>query len=214
MSQLTITIQGGKHVISEPDAKLRSRGTLPGAHGYDRAAHVLRVLQAGGADALHLLPLALPSSWLVNAKATSRAFVTWLGPDASDAWRTILDTMHDTLAPEGWLSLDPASRAACGDAAERLASVGQGADLTAVSKVLALLRPQLVPLMDREAMGFALGGEGSFVAMMDWFTSQVVACENDLVPIAARHDLAVLDAAQVLDRLVWCETNQGVGAAP
>jgi hypothetical protein len=202
MPELTITIHSGFRMIHGPDAKLRSRGVLPGAFSYDRVAHVLRVLQAGGASAIDLLPLALASSWLVNAKATSRAFVKW---QSMDAWRTIFETMHDTLAPEGWLALQPGARAACGEAAAELASAGEGADLTAVSKVLALLRPQLVPLMDAEAIAFAIG-DGGFVAMMDWFCSRVVECEAELVPIAARHDLAVLDAAQVLDRLLWFES--------
>jgi hypothetical protein len=41
--------------------------------------------------------------------------------------------------------------------------------------------------------------------MIDWFAEQVVSNEGELIAIAARHKHAVLDAPQVLDRLLWMD---------
>jgi hypothetical protein len=44
---------------------------------------------------------------------------------------------------------------------------------------------------------------GAFIPMLDWFAEQVTAAERPLMELAARHVLAVLDAAQTFDRLLW-----------
>ena len=80
--------------IDDPDAKLLWRGALPGASIYDRAAHTLRALQAGGGAAIDLLPVVLPASWMVNAKATSHAMQRWLAPAAEER-----DVAHESAAP-------------------------------------------------------------------------------------------------------------------
>jgi hypothetical protein len=209
---------GDEHEISQPEEKLRARGALPGAHVYDQATHAMRVLQAGGADAAVLLPVAFSGSWLVNARASSRAFRAWLAPDALLEWARVLDTTEN-IGPDGWLALGAEAKEACSVAIERLASVGNAASLAAVSKVLALLRPQIAPLMDDAAIAFALGTiaepetaddpkapASCFVPMMDWFAREVGANEPALVALAAGHRSATLDAAQVLDRLLWVES--------
>jgi hypothetical protein len=210
-----------EHGIDEPDEKLNWRAGLPGASCFDRAAHSLRALQAGGANAVDLLPLALPASWMVNAKATSRAMQHWLEPSSRDAWSAVLDGIAFHMGPADWLEMSASDREAVASAVERLAAGGSkdGTSLAAVTKVLALLRPQLVPLMDDAAIWFALESvpepatadapaapASAFIPMLDWFAREVIAHEEALVALAVRHDRAVLDAAQTLDRLLWVES--------
>ncbi|MGZ3419030.1 MAG: DUF6308 family protein [Polyangiales bacterium] len=188
------------------EEKLAFRASLPGAFGFDQAAHVLRVLQSEGVASVELLPLAFPTSWMVNAQATSRAFRKWFS--AIDVWAALLDELAPTMSLEQW----------SGEGTERVKELSllENAGLAAVTKVLALLRPQLVPLMDDAQLSFALGTvpmpddnnrstatADHFAPMMTWFASQVTARENELIAIAAQHRQAVLDAAQVFDRLLW-----------
>jgi hypothetical protein len=215
---LTRTIGGVANDVRVEAAseKLRWRGGLPGASIYDRAAHVLRSLQSSGASAIDLLPLALPACWLVNARASSRAMQRWLAPPASEAWADLLDLLGFELSLEDWLTAEPELRAAAAANVEKLASGYEGSSLVAVTKVLALLRPQLVPLMDDAAIWFSLdlvpepktadapiAAPTAFVPMMDWFAREVARNEDALVAIASRHDMAILDAPQTLDRLLW-----------
>jgi hypothetical protein len=205
--------------IDDAEEKLRWRASLAGASTYDRAAHTLRVLQASGVDAFALLPLALPASWMVNARATSRAMQRWLAPSKAAAWEALLDGIGPDLSAEGWLALPGAEREGCTRAVDALATGTDGESLAAVTKVLALLRPQIVPLMDDAALWFALelvpepstadrpsAKASAFVPMLDWFAQQAIACEAPLMDLAARHDRAVLDVAQTLDRLLWMES--------
>jgi hypothetical protein len=198
--------------------KLAWRARLPGASGYDRAAHSLRVLSANGADAMQLLPLALPTSWLVNARATSHVFQRWLAPPSRDAWALLLERLGPMASLEDWLSMN-AERADVERALKVLATGRDGATLCAVTKVLALLRPQLVPLMDDAAIAFAIGavampetaedpraGIEAFAPMLDWFARAVTTAEAELISIAKTHAFAVLDAPQVLDRLLWFDS--------
>lgn len=214
--------------IDDAGDKLRWRAALPGASVFDRAAQALRERAAEGADALALLPLALPASWMVNTRATSRAMQRWLSPEAEPAWAALLETIAFDLSPEGWLTLPPDSKALAARAVEALATGAEGATLCAVSKVLALLRPQLVPLMDDAALWFALelvaepttadrpsAPPSAFVPMMDWLSREVVANEAALVALASGHERAVLDATQTLDRLLWMESwGQRLRAQP
>ncbi|MDP9151652.1 MAG: hypothetical protein M3O36_17155, partial [Myxococcota bacterium] len=82
----------------------------------------------------------------------------------------------------------------------------------AISKVLALLVPERVPLMPAAARAFALGGSASdeasaFVAMIQWFRSAVEAGRADLAAWARAHDEVPLCAAQVLDRMLWFDSE-------
>jgi len=199
--------------------KLAWRARLPGASSYDRAAHALRVLAANGADAMQLLPLALPASWLVNARATSHVFQRWLAPPSRDAWALLLERLGPMASLEDWLAASAADRADVARALTVIATGRDGATLCAATKVLALLRPQLVPLMDDAAIAFAIGavpmpesaddpraGAETFAPMLDWFARAVASAEADLVAIAKAHAFAVLDAPQVLDRLLWFDS--------
>jgi hypothetical protein len=215
---MTLTLQSarGEWVLAEADEKLAFRASLPGAFGYDQAAQVLRTLQADGYAASDLLPLAFPTSWMVNAKATSRAFRAWLVPPARAIWQALLVQLESSMSLEQWRTIDGDERDAIAANVARLSSM-EGASVSAVSKVLALLRPQLIPLMDDAAIAFAIGaveqpseetataGPEVFLPMVDWFAEQVIRAEPDLIAIAARHRQAVLDAPQVLDRLLWMD---------
>jgi hypothetical protein len=199
--------------VPEPAEALSRRGQLPGAFGYDRAAHLFRTLQAEGSDAVDLLPAAFPASWMVNAKATSRTFVHWTA--AEPVWSELLGLLRFDLSTDEWPGMAEADRKAVSAAVTTLSGV-PGASVCAVTKVLALLRPQLVPLMDDAAIWFATGGVSEpatadapsagpehFVPMMDWFAEEAKRSEPALVELARTHTLAVLDAPQVLDRLLW-----------
>jgi hypothetical protein len=205
--------------IDEPDEKLAWRAGLPGASCFDRAAQTLRALQAGGAAAIDLLPLALPASWMVNAKASSRAMQAWLTPRSMETWAAVLEGIGFHLGPAEWLAMPEQDRHAIASAIGQLATGAEGATLAAVTKVLALLRPQIVPLMDDAALWFALecvpepksadapsAPATAFVPMLDWFAREVTEHEDALIALAVRHDRAVLDAAQTLDRLLWIES--------
>ncbi|MBS2014777.1 MAG: hypothetical protein JST00_17950 [Deltaproteobacteria bacterium] len=225
MTTLTLTRRVGgtdvRHPIDDAAAKLDWRAELPGASTWDRAACSLRILQAEGANAVDLLPLAMPSSWLVNAKASSRAMQRWLARPALERWAALLEALPFELSPEEWLATGPDLREACTSHVAALAAAmpSEGTTLVAVTKVLALLRPQLVPLMDDAALAFALelvpapesadrptAGPEAFVPMLDWFAREALASERELVALAAGHTRAVLDGAQVLDRLLWVES--------
>lgn len=225
-TSLTITRrQGGADAswaIADAPAKLDWRAGLPGASTWDRAACSMRILQAEGANAVDLLPMAMPSAWLVNSKATSRAMQRWLARPALDLWAALLEAIPFELSPEEWLASDATtSKAVCTAHVSGLVEAArpEGASLVAVTKVLALLRPQIVPLMDDAAIAFALeavpmpdtadrptAGAEHFVPMLDWFARETIAHEKELVALAAGHTRAVLDAAQVLDRLLWMES--------
>ncbi|CAN5249655.1 hypothetical protein BH09MYX1_BH09MYX1_12680 [soil metagenome] len=195
---------------------LQKRGVLPGAFGYDRAAHLFRTLQAEGSDPVDLLPAAYPTSWMVNSKASSRTFVQWALME--DTWRRVFEVLKFDRSLDEWKKLGDDDRARVAADVATLASA-PGATLVSVTKVLTLLVPQLVPLMDDAAIAWAIGavpepttaaepkaGAEHFLPMMDWFADETTNAETSLIALARDHELAVLDAPQVLDRLLWFES--------
>jgi hypothetical protein len=225
MITIARTVKGTEepHVIEDVDAsdKLLWRGGLPGASVWDRNAHTLRALQGQGVEGIALLPLAMPSSWMVNAKASSVLMQRWLTQPYVDAWIALLDAIGFSMAPEEWLALPSEARESVTTAIALLVEGNErdGASVAAVTKILALLRPQIVPLMDDAALWFSLelvaepttadtpsATAGMFAPMLDWFAKQTIANESALIKLAGAHKLAVLDAAQVLDRLLWVES--------
>jgi hypothetical protein len=218
----TVTIRrkiGGEfQAFDLPDGAeaLRKRGVLPGAFGWDRAAHLFRTLQAEGSSAVDLLPAAFPTSWMVNARATSRTFVQWTLME--ETWRRVFEVLRFDTSLDEWRKVDEDTRTRLAADVAALATA-PGATLVAVTKVLALLVPQLVPLMDDAALAWALeavpmpatadaptAGPEHFLPMMDWFAEETARAEPALIELARTHDLAVLDAPQVLDRLLWFES--------
>ncbi len=198
--------------------KLATRERLPGAHGYDRAAHALRVAGAAGVSAETLLPLVLPTSWMVNAPASSRVFQAWLSPPLVEAWGGLLELMDPGMSAADLAAAGGEEAALVATCVGALAGV-PGSSLAAVSKVLALARPRMVPLMDDAAIAFALGTmprtlekatatakPDAFLPMVAWFARTIAAHDLELAALAARHEGASLDAPQVLDRLLWFES--------
>lgn len=198
-----------------PADKLTLRGRLPGASGYDLAAQSLRSARAHGMPAADLLPPAFPGSWMVNNRVTSPVFQRWMAPPLADAWRVLVELLEG--GPEAWLACGDTDRMAVTRAVATVSIEGHG--VAAVSKVLALVCPETVPLMDDAALWFALdavarpadadtptAGPRWFVPMLDWFSRAVLERYDALVPLARDYAPAPLDAAQVLDRLVWFES--------
>lgn len=200
------------HVIDDPLRLLSQRATLPGAYGYDRSAHGLRVAAAKGVPLADRLALALHGSWMVNSRATSPVFRRWLQEPARPAWDLLDQVLLD--GPDGWLALADDERSAAAQAVTLLC--GGDVGVAAVSKVLALLYPQTMCLMDDHALVYlglshdfppgeekGTAGPSFFVPALDAFSAAVVANRDALTALAAAHAEAVLDATQALDRLLW-----------
>ena len=201
--------------IERATEKLAVRDGLPGAHGWDRAADSFRRAHAKGMKLDELLPAALPTSWMVNARATSRVFHRWLLPPLRDAWRTLLDVVPG--GPDSWLARSGLMRDEVEAAVTALSIDGQGP--CAISKVLALLAPETVPLMDDAAIAFLTGAvpepatadapsapASLFLPTLDAFAQAVLEGEPALIEIAKAHAAVPLDASQVLDRLLWFDS--------
>jgi len=211
---LQITRPGGVWRIGFAHAKLAARGALPGAYGYDLAVHALRRARVAGVPAGALVSAAMPVSWMVNSGTTSRIFQRWLSPPLAPLWAELSARLEGgTLR---WPTLPAAEREAVARDAATLAGVGT---LAGMSKVLAALHPETVPLMDDAALWYAkdavprpasadapLAGPELFVPMLDWFAESVEAARDPLTDLARHYSTAPLDAAQVLDRLVWFES--------
>jgi len=201
--------------LGDAATKLRRRGGLPGAYGYDLAADAFRHSIVQGVPPQRLLAAALPSSWMVNNRAPSTVFQKWLKPPLSARWESLLDYLRGGYA--AWPQLGDLARAGAEADVEALCIDGHG--VAAISKVLALLVPQTVPLMDDAAIHFLTGGvpmptddksptagAEHFLPTLDAFTAGVALHEDALIGVARDYDLAALDAPQVLDRLVWYES--------
>lgn len=194
--------------------KLAKRGSLPGAFGYDLAAHGFRAAMHRGVSAMELLPAAMPVSWMVNSRATSPVFRKWLS--AAPVWELLVAVLAD--GPDAWLEADDQARRDVSDAVSALSIDGHGP--CAVSKVLALLVPQTVPLMDDAAIAMLTGavdvpaddkklpaaGAEHFVPCLDAFSREAVRLEKELIELARGYELAPLDGTQVLDRLLWFDS--------
>jgi hypothetical protein len=88
-----------------------------------------------------------------------------------------------------------------------------------VAKVLALLAPETMPLMDDAAVAFVTGavpapereedrraGPDHFLPMMDAFTRAVVDSLEPLRALCKTHPFVLLEPAQALDRLLWFDS--------
>ena len=208
----TTSLSVPPHVIDDPLRLLTQRATLPGAYGYDHSAHALRVAAAKGVPVADRLALALHGSWMVNSRATSPVFRRWLQEAARPAWMLLDEVLRD--GPDGWVALTDDERAVTAQAVALLCGADVG--VAAVSKVLALLYPQTMCLMDDHAIvylglahEFAPGeekgtaGASLFLPTLDAFSAAVVANRDALTSLAAAHTAAVLDATQALDRVIW-----------
>ncbi len=192
--------------LADVSRKLSQRARLPGARVFDLSADALRQAKARGLPDVARLPLALPGSWLVNSPAQSIVFRRWaLHPD-----RQLLLEILSLFDPPALGPPEPETAAAL-----RTLVAGLGKEPTlveAASKVLALLVPHAIPLMPPLAVAYVLG-EGvpsdpdAFVAMVSWFGEAVLEHWDGLTAQAAAHMEVPLDAAQVLDRLLWFDSD-------
>jgi hypothetical protein len=197
------TPTGTEWQIREPEKKLSLRARLPGAFVYDVSAHSLRNAKARGAPALERIPLAFASSWLVNSPANSKVLRRWALPPQFDVWIALVGALEGPLASPGEWAPAKALVARLGD---------EPFLIEAVSKVLALLLPAVVPLMPEAACTFLLGdsagrGVEAFVKIADWFVETTRSHAEAFDAVAASHEEVTLEGAQVLDRLLWFDSE-------
>jgi len=200
--------------------KLDVRGQLSGAYVFDRACRRLQDLCARGADVGSLLVLALPTSWMVNNTATSPVLQSWLRPPCRGAWHGLLQAL-DGIDTRTWSRASEATREEIATHVDLLTDDDnpQRQGIAAVSKVLAQLVPDLVPLMDDAVLHFAIDAvpmptradrpsatASHFVPMLDWFAEAVESQRSTLGALASEIEPPGMSAAQVLDRLLWMES--------
>jgi hypothetical protein len=197
------TPSGTEWQIREPEKKLSLRARLPGAFVYDVSAHSLRNAKARGLPAMERIPLAFASSWLVNSPANSRVLRRWALPPQFDVWIALIGALEGPLANPGeWAPVKAL-----------VARLGEEPFLIeAVSKVLALLLPGVVPLMPEPAREFLLGESAGldadvFVRISDWFVQTSRSHAEALDAVASSHVEVTLEGAQVLDRLLWFDSE-------
>jgi len=206
-------------LVADPVAKLVLRARLPGAFSFDRTAEALARARRAGVAVGDLLPCALAGSWLVNNVVPSPIFARWLSPPANGYWRTLIPQLDVDFTADHTDAADERILANL----KGLAVEGHGAG--AMSKILALLVPQNVPLMPDAALSFALGTVplpeapdaqtadlASFMPMFNWFWRTVAAHREKLEAIAeeeAKQRPRPADPflpAQVLDRIIWFDS--------
>jgi hypothetical protein len=119
------------------------------------------------------------------------------------------------LAPGAWLEILAALDSGWSPSARALvvARVRGLSDepyaIEAISKVLALLAPDFVPLMPAPARAFVLGDDApadaeSLARMIDWFAPAVAENRAELEAIGRAH---AYRPGQVLDRLLWFDSE-------
>jgi hypothetical protein len=192
--------------IEEAAAKLSMRARLPGARVFDLAASSLRTARAAGVTAIDRLPLALPAAWCVNSPAPSTVLRRWALPPQRDVWLLLVEVLEEPRVGP----LEPASVDAVLVGLRALGAEPYAVE--AISKVLALLVPDQVPLMPARAREFLLGSSAesdgrAFVAIVDWFADAVRSGRAELAAWANAHEEVPLSAAQVLDRLLWFDSE-------
>lgn len=196
-------------------AKLEARASLPGACAWDACAESLRQARARGLPASDRVALALPASWLVNSQAPSPLFQKWLSAPLRGAWVELVGLVEG--GPAAWAGRTGSQRAQALNRVRELCLDGHG--LAAVSKVLALLAPETVPLMDDAAIAFLTGGvpvperedapsagPDHFLPVMDAFTRAVRDAQEPLEGLCRTHTAVPLEPAQALDRLLWFDS--------
>jgi hypothetical protein len=194
------TLSAAGWQIDEAGRKLSCRARLPGARVFDLAAASLRRGKDQGMSPTDRLCLALPASWLVNSPAVSPVLRRWALPPQRDAWLALIGAL-EAPSLERDAILDPIRR--LGDEAYAI---------EAISKVAALIVPDVVPLMPAPARAFVMGepagsGGAAFVAMVNWFSRETRANAAEFEAIAKEHVEVPLSGAQVLDRLLWFDSE-------
>jgi hypothetical protein len=132
---------GTKWRIEDASKKLKLRATLPGARVFDLAADSLRKVKAAGVPVVDQLALALPASWCVNSPAPSTVLRRWALSPQREVWVALLEVLEEPRSGP----LDAETREAIVSGIGAVGSEPYGVE--ALSKVLALLVPDVVPLM-------------------------------------------------------------------
>jgi hypothetical protein len=192
--------------VREAARKLSYRAQLPGARLFDMAGASLRTAKESGVSTSDRFTLALPASWLVNSPAISRVLRRWALEPHRETCLAMIELLE--AGPAEW-SRDPGSRDAINLG---VASLGDEPYVTeALSKILALVVPEAVPLMPLAARAFVLGGEGDapdgFSRIVDWFARAALANETELAEIARSHREVAITGAGALDRLLWFDSE-------
>lgn len=193
---------GEPWLVQDAPRKLAQRGALPGASVFDLAAAASGRAKAAGVSLEDRLALALPASWLVNSPAVSTVLQRWAHAPQRDVWLALVELFEEEEPAEDDQELALALRAL-------------GAEpyvMEAASKVLALLVPDRVPLLPLPARVFVLGESraaeaSSFAAMIAWFRTATTTHAEALAAIARDHSMAPLSGPQVLDRLLWFDSE-------
>jgi hypothetical protein len=187
--------------------KLGYRAQLPGARVYDLVGRGARAAKARGLSDVDRLMFALPASWLVNSPAVSTVLRRWALPPHDETCLALIELLE--AGPDAWAA-DPGT----GESVRlALRSLGDEPYVTeAVSKVMALLVPDAVPLMPAPARAFVLGeahkdSPDAFLCTADWFARAVVEHRGALEAIAREHREVELTAGGVLDRLLWFDSE-------
>lgn len=206
--------------------KLALRDSLPGAHVFDRVAEGLKRSDAQGQPLPDRLAFALPASWLVNNKAPSPVLRAWRHEAALPAWSLLVERLQ--AGTDAWRAFTDDDKQELSYALEALLVPPKGG-LCAVSKVLALLCPRAVPLLDDAAIALLTGGVDMpasaeqptagpehFVPAMDAFAAAVEqAAEQGMEQLTRAGEVTragegvdelSLTPAQVLDRLLWVDS--------
>jgi hypothetical protein len=123
------------------------------------------------------------------------------------------------VEPACWLEKPRSERERVHALCAALAVEGQGA--AAISKVLALLAPRTVPLMDDPAIALLTGrlggaltdvptaGAEHVVPMLDAFCDLTLRNLSGLEELSRAYEPCPLTPAQVLDRLLWFDSWGG-----
>jgi hypothetical protein len=197
---------GAQWLIERPGEKLALRATLPGARVFDLATEALRKAKAAGVPAVDRLALALPASWCVNSPAPSTVLRRWALPPQREVWDALIEVYED--GGPGAPGSEEVDAILVG-----IRALGSEAFcVEAISKVLALLAPDAVPLMPPAARTFVLGGAApddgrAFVTMTEWFRTATKEGGEELAAWAQAHAEVPLSAAQALDRLLWFDSE-------
>ncbi len=197
---------GTKWHVEQGPAKLALRAGLPGARVFDLATQSLRKARSAGMSVLDRLPLALPASWCVNSPAPSTVLRRWALPPQREVWLALVEVLEDPLP----VPMDRETNDALLAGIRALGPEPFGVE--AISKVLALLVPEAVPLMPVAARAFVLGEvaaqePSAFLEMVQWFAAAVEEAGAELASWAKAHADVPLSAAQVLDRLLWFDSE-------
>ncbi len=211
-AKVTLATVHGEWSTFMPEMKLRLRSRLPGASAFDESVLGLRLAAEKGTPIASLLAPAMAASWLVNSAVPSPVFQKWLAPPMRQPWQTVFERLF-----AGWASLNKAARDEVTGALATL--VACGGSLGGLTKVLAALSPEPVPLMPDAALAFMLRavavpkepdaqtapGVGPFAPMMDRIVESSELSAARLESIRSNLGTA-FEPRDLVDRLVWFDS--------